>query len=188
MTKGMKVGYIRVSTVDQNIERQLDGIQLDKKFIDKCSGKDLNRPQFISMMNFVRQGDCVVVHSLDRLARNLDHLREVVKDLNSRGIEIIFIKENLSFKNDNSPMSNLILAIMGAIAEFEHSLIRERQREGIEKARSRGVYKRRGRHNALLSDQVKVLKKCFSEGMNKCMIARKFGISRHSVYNYLKES
>lgn len=185
--KGMRVGYIRVSTLDQKIERQLEGINLDKVFIDRCSGKNLDRPQFQLMMNFVREGDKVIVDSMDRLARNLDDLRKTVKDLTSRSIEIEFIKERLVFNGEDSPMSNLLLSMMGAFAEFERSLIRERQREGITIARAKGVYKRRGRNNALMKNQIEELKLNYSQGMNKCMIARKFGISRHSVYKYLKE-
>jgi DNA invertase Pin-like site-specific DNA recombinase len=188
MNKGMRVGYIRVSTVDQNIERQLENVPLDKSFIDKCSGKDLNRPQFESMMNFVREGDRVIIDSFDRLARNVDHLRTVVKTLNSKGVEVEFIKYNLLFKGDDSPMSNLILTIIGAIHEFELSLIKERQREGIKIARAKGVYKRRGRDRALKSEEITQLKSFIQEGMNKCWIARKFGITRHTVYKYLKES
>lgn len=185
MTKGMRVGYIRVSTVDQNVERQLENIPLDKSFIDKCSGKDLNRPQFEAMMNYVREGDRVIIHSLDRLARNLDHLRCVVKTLTNKGVEIEFVKESLVFKGDDSPMSNLLLSMMGAFAEFEHSLIRERQREGIAIARAKGVYKR-GRDRCLKSDEVTQLKLWVAEARPKTWIAKELGISRHSVYNYLK--
>lgn len=187
MAKGMRVGYIRVSTLDQKVERQLENVQLDKSFIDKCSGKDLNRPQFEAMMSFVREGDRVIIHSLDRLARNLDHLRTVVKTLNSKGVEVEFVKENLIFKGDDSPMSNLLLAVMGSFAEFEYSLIRERQREGIAIARAKGVYARRGRDRCLKGEEIDKLKVWVAEGMAKTWIAKQLGISRHSVYNYLKE-
>jgi DNA invertase Pin-like site-specific DNA recombinase len=182
----MRVGYKRVSTLDQNIERQLENISLDKEFIDKCSGKDLNRPQFELMMNFVREGDRVIIHSLDRLARNLDHLRQTVQSLTSRGVEVEFVTENLLFKGDDSPMSNLLLSMMGAFAEFEHSLIRERQREGIAIARAKGVYKR-GRDRCLKSDEVLKLKLWVAEERPKTWIAKQLGISRHSVYNYMKQ-
>ena len=182
----MRVGYKRVSTLDQNLDRQLENITLDKSFEDKCSGKDLNRPQFELMMNFVREGDRVIIHSLDRLARNLDHLRQTVQSLTSRGVEVEFITENLVFKGDDSPMSNLLLSMMGAFAEFEHSLIRERQREGIAIARAKGVYARRGRDRALKSEEVNKLKQWVNEGMQKTWIAKQLGIGRHSVYNYMK--
>lgn len=186
MTKGMRVGYIRVSTLDQKIDRQLENVQLDKVFIDKCSGKDLNRPQFQILMTYVREGDRVVVDSMDRMARNLDDLRKIVKDLTSKSIEIEFIKEGLVFNGEDSPMSHLLLSMMGAFAEFERSLIRERQREGIAIARAKGVYKNRGRDRCLKSDEVIQLKKWVAEGMQKTWIAKKLEISRHSVYNYMK--
>jgi DNA invertase Pin-like site-specific DNA recombinase len=188
MTKGMRVGYIRVSTLDQKIERQLENIQLDKVFIDKCSGKDLNRPQFQIMMNFVREGDRVIVDSMDRMARNLDDLRKIVKDLTSKSIEIEFIKENLIFNGEDSPLSHLLLSMMGAFAEFERSLIRERQREGIMIARAKGVYKNRGRDRCLKSDEIIQLKKWVEEGMAKTWIAKQLEISRASVYKYLKDN
>ena len=187
MNKGMRVGYKRVSSVDQNISRQLDGIELDKVFIDKCSGRDLNRPEFQIMMNFLREGDQLIVHSMDRLARNQDDLRKIIKDLNSKGISVEFVKNNLKFTGDDSPMANLLLSLLAAVAEFELELIRERQREGIAIARAKGIYKRRGRHNVLLKDQKEELKLMISQGVPKTQVAKRLNISRHSVYNYLKE-
>lgn len=184
MTKGMRVGYIRVSTVDQNTDRQLENISLDKVFTDKASGKDTNRPQFEAMMNFVREGDRVIVHAMDRMARNLDNLRYIVKRLTQRGVIVEFLKENLTFTGEDSAMSQLLLSMMGAFAEFEHALIKERQREGIALAKARGVYS--GRSKILNSDQVKQLKEWVSQGMKKTWIATQLGISRHSVYLYMK--
>lgn len=125
--KGKRIGYIRVSTVDQNPERQLEGIQLDKKFIDYASGTTLNRPQFSLMLDYIREDDIVIVHSMDRLARNARHLREIVDKLTSQGIEVQFVKENLTFNGKDSPISNLLLMMMGAVAEFEHAILKERQ-------------------------------------------------------------
>ena len=129
MSKGMRVGYIRVSTVDQNTDRQLEGIQLDKKFIDKSTGKNIDRTQYENMMNFVREGDRVIIHSMDRLARNLENLRDTVKNLTEKKVVVEFVKENLIFTGDDSAMSKLLLSIMGGFAEFEYSLIKERQME-----------------------------------------------------------
>jgi DNA invertase Pin-like site-specific DNA recombinase len=137
---GQQVGYIRVSSFEQRPERQLDGIVLDQAFIDTASGKDVDRPQLAALLTFVRRGDTVVVHSMDRLARNLDDLRRVVQDLTTRGIRIQFLKEQLTFTGDDSPMAHLMLSVMGAFAEFERTLIRERQREGIALAKQRGAY------------------------------------------------
>src|SRR3954470_12698552 len=138
--KGQRIGYIRVSTIDQHVERQLDGIALDRTFIDKASGKDTKRPQLDLMMSDARDGDTVIVHSMDRLARNLDDLRRIVHTLTGKGVKVEFVKEHLSFTGKDSPMASLLLSVMGAFAEFERALIHERQREGIALAKQRGAY------------------------------------------------
>ncbi len=181
---GQRIGYIRVSTFDQNPERQLENIQVDRKFTDKASGKDVNRPQLEAMLSYVREGDTIVVHSMDRLARNLDDLRKIVQTLNQRGICIEFVKENLCFTGDDSPMAVLLLSVMGAFAEFERSLIRERQREGIALAKQRGAY--RGRKKSLSDEEVSNLFKRVNAGEVKSGIARDFGISRETLYQYLR--
>ena len=128
---GQRIGYVRVSSFDQNPERQLENVSLNKVFTDKASGKDTKRPELEALLAFVREGDTVVVHSMDRLARNLDDLRRLVQMLTKRGIRIEFVKEGLHFTGEDSPMANLLLSVMGAFAEFERALIRERQREGL---------------------------------------------------------
>jgi DNA invertase Pin-like site-specific DNA recombinase len=148
--RGQRIGYIRVSSFDQNPERQLDQVQVDKLFNDKASGKDTQRTQLDALLSFAREGDTVVVHSMDRLARNLDDLRRLVQTLTKRGIRIEFVKECLSFTGEDSPMANLLLSVMGAFAELERALIGERQREGIALAKQRGVY--RGRKKALVDN------------------------------------
>lgn len=125
--KGQRIGYVRVSSFDQNLERQLENVKVDKLFSEKASGKDTHRPELETLLSFVREGDTIVVHSMDRLARNLDDLRRLVQSLTKRGIRIEFIKENLTFTGEESPMSNLMLSVMGAFAEFERALIRERR-------------------------------------------------------------
>jgi DNA invertase Pin-like site-specific DNA recombinase len=132
-----------VSSVDQNTDRQLEGLELDKVFTDKASGKDTKRPQLQAALDYIREGDVLIVHSMDRLARNLDDLRKMVLDLTKKGVHVQFIKENLTFTGEDSPMSNLLLSLLGAVAEFERSMIRERQREGIALAKKAGVYKGR---------------------------------------------
>ena len=127
---GQRIGYVRVSSFDQNPERQLEAVQADRVFTDKASGKDTHRPQLDTLLAFVREGDTVVVHGMDRLARNLDDLRRLVQKLTKRGVRIEFVKEGLTFTGEDSPMANLMLSVMGAFAEFERALIRERQREG----------------------------------------------------------
>lgn len=137
----MDVGYVRISSVDQNTARQLDGVQLRKVFTDTCSGKDTNRPQLLVMLDSVREGDIVHVHSIDRLARSLSDLLNLVQSLNDKSVSIRFHKENLLFTGADDKYQNLMLQMMGAVAEFERSMIRERQREGIKKAKDAGVYK-----------------------------------------------
>ena len=184
MAKGQRVGYIRVSTIDQNTSRQLDGIPLDKTYIEKISGKNTDRPQLDLMMSYVREGDEVIVHSMDRLARNLDDLRKIVSTLTKRGITIKFRKENLIFKGDDSPMANLLLSVMGAFAEFERDIILERQREGIRLAKLRGAYK--GRKKCLTPEQVIELKDMVANRYRVTEIAKKFNVNRTTLYNYLK--
>lgn len=183
---GQRIGYIRVSSFDQNTERQLENVPLDRTFTDKISGKDTVRPQLEALFTFVRDGDTVVVHSLDRLARNLDDLRRIVQKLTGRGVRIEFIKESLTFTGEDSPMANLMLSVMGAFAEFERALILERQREGIVLARQRGVYK--GRKKMLSAVQVTLMRDRVSEGEAKAQIARDLGISRETLYQYLRDT
>ena len=182
--QGHRIGYVRVSSFDQNPELQLEHVQVDKVFTDKASGKDTRRPQLDALLAFVREGDTVVVHSMDRLARNLDDLRRLVHSLTQRGVRIEFVKESLSFTGEDSPMANLMLSVMGAFAEFERALIRERQREGISLAKQRGAY--RGRKKALAQDRVLELRRRVAAGEKKAPLAREFGISRETLYQYLK--
>ena len=181
---GQRIGYVRVSSFDQNPERQLENISLNKVFTDKASGKDTKRPELEALLAFVREGDTVVVHSMDRLARNLDDLRRLVQMLTKRGIRIEFVKEGLNFTGEDSPMANLLLSVMGAFAEFERALIRERQREGIALAKKRGAY--RGRKKALSPEQVADLRQRAAAGEQKATLAREFGISRETLYQYLR--
>ncbi len=181
---GQRIGYIRVSTFDQNPERQLESVNVDRTFTDNASGKDVKRPQLEMLMSFVRAGDTVVVHSMDRLARNLDDLRRIVQMLTQRGICIEFIKERLNFTGEDSPMANLMLSVMGAFAEFERALIRERQHEGIALAKQRGAY--RGRKRSLSDPEIARLQQRLATGEKKAALAREFGISRETLYQYLK--
>ena len=182
--KGQIVGYIRVSTFEQNTDRQLEGVQLDKVFTDKASGKDTKRPELELLIQYVREGDTVVVHSMDRLARNLDDLRQTVQKLTGRGIRIQFVKESLTFTGEDSPMANLMLSVMGAFAEFERALIRERQREGIALAKQRGAY--RGRKRSLSGRDIAEVRRRIDAGEKKAKVARDYGISRETLYQYLK--
>lgn len=183
---GQRIGYVRVSTLDQNEVRQLEGHVLDRVFTDKASGRDTARPQLTELLRFVRDGDTVVVHSMDRLARNLDDLRALVQGLTRRGVQVEFLKEQLRFTGEDSPMANLLLSVMGAFAEFERALIRERQREGIALAQQRGVYK--GRKKTLTPERAADLVRRAGSGVPKVVLARDFGISRETVYQYLRQA
>jgi len=184
--QGQRIGYVRVSSLDQNPARQLEHVPVDRLFVDAASGRDARRPQLEALLAFAREGDTVVVHSMDRLARNLDDMRRLVQDLTRRGARIEFVKEGLTFTDEDSPMANLMLSVMGAFAEFERALIRERQREGIELAKRRGVY--RGRAKALSPQRAAALRGRAAAGEKKAALAREFGISRETLYQYLRRS
>lgn len=183
MGVGKRVGYVRVSTPDQNPDRQLEGIPLDKKFVEYASACSLNRPQLMVLMEFVREDDIILIHSMDRLARNLTDLKSLVDLWVSKKIEVHFIKEGLKFNGSDSPMSNLVLSLMGAFAEFELAFIKERQKEGISLAKKRGKYG--GRAKTLKGKVFEDFKKRLKEEPNKSEVAREFGISRRSIYKYL---
>jgi len=184
IVQGQRIGYVRVSSFDQNPERQLEDVPLDKVFADKASGKDTQRPELAALLSFAREGDAVVVHSMDRLARNLDDLRRLVQGLTRRGVRIEFVKEHLTFTGEDSPMANLMLSVMGAFAEFERALLRERQREGIALAKKRGAY--RGRRRALSPEQTTELRQRVAAGEKKATLARELGVSRETLYQYLR--
>lgn len=181
---GQRIGYKRVSTADQNTLRQLEGMQLDEVFEDKASGKRTTpRPALEAMLKHVRKGDVVICHSMDRLARNLDDLRRLMHGLTTRGVRVEFIREGLSSTGEDSALSKLLLSVMGAFAEFERSLILERQREGIAIAKAAGKYK--GRKPALTSEKAEQLRRRAVDGESKSLMTREHGISRESVYQYL---
>jgi DNA invertase Pin-like site-specific DNA recombinase len=181
-----RIGYIRVSSLDQNAERQLDGIHLDKVFTDKASGKDTNRPQLQAALNHIRAGDVLVVHSMDRLARNVEDMLRLVREMNDGGVSVEFIKENMSFTaGSDDPRSILMFTMLSAFAQFERSLIKERQREGIALAKAKGtVYK--GRKPALNAERIAQLREQAAAGANKTKLAKEFGISRETLYQYIR--
>lgn len=188
MSVGKKIGYIRVSTLDQNIERQKEALKqfnIDKYFIDQISGSTKTRPQLDAMLEFCREDDLIYVSSIDRLARNMHHLHVLVDKLVDKNITINFIKEKLVFsKNENNPISKLLLGVIGSIAEFERSLIKERQAEGISIAKKRGKYK--GKEKKLNSNQIDALIYDFlNTRMSKVELAKKYNLCRTSIYSYI---
>ena len=187
---GKRIGYVRVSSADQNDARQLDGLTLDKIFTDKASGKDTNRPQLKAMRDFVREGDVIFVHSMDRLSRSLSDLQSVVEELTEDGITVTFVKESLTFEPPSTgsdahktAYSTLMLQLLGAVGQFERALIKDRQREGIAIAKANNLYK--GRKPKLDKAGVKNLQQMVTDNISKVEIARRLGISRASVYAYL---
>lgn len=179
---GQRVGYVRVSTVEQNESRQLDGLQLDKTFMDKASGRTRDRDQLDRMIQYVRDGDVVFVHSLDRLARNVKDLEAIISELTGKGVRVEVVTQGLVFTGDDNPMTKLLLQMLGAVAEFELATIRERQAEGIAKAKAKGKY--RGRKPALTDDQADELTRRLEAGEPVAALAREYGVSRQSIYNY----
>src|SRR6195952_5202032 len=180
---GQMVGYLRVSSLDQKELRHLDGFSLDKRFVDKASGKDLHRPELELLTGYVREGDTVICHSMDRLSRHPGDLRKVVLGFTDRGVHVRFEKENLTFTGEDSPMSHLLLSVMGAFAQFERDLIRDRQREGIALAKLRqGAYV--GRKPSLNPAQAKGLRRRVAAGESKTALAGELGISRMTIYRY----
>ncbi len=179
-----QIGYIRVSSLDQNTERQLTGITLDRVFEDKASAKDTKRPQLKACLDYLRDGDTLIVHSIDRLARNLEDLQRLVRELTGKGVSVRFIKENLIFQaGENNPMQTLMFQMLGAFAQFERSLIRERQREGIALAKKEG--RRLGRAKALTPEQEREIRTRAATEGNKQALAKEYGISRQTLYRIL---
>ena len=178
----MKVGYRRVSTSEQNLDRQeLSGVE--RVFEDKASGKNTDRVALQEMIAFVRSGDEVIVHSIDRLARDLRDLQGIIEALNGKGVSVEFISERLRFGGaENDAFAKLQLQMMGAFAEFERNIIRKRQAEGIAKAKERGVYTNRTRTKTI---SVKVIRGLKDEGLKNTEIAAHLGISRSSVQRAL---
>lgn len=174
------IGYTRVSSLGQNEERQLDGIQLDDTYTDKCSGSTRDRPALKDCLKHLRKGDTLHIHSIDRLARNLLDLQTIVNELVGRGVSVRFHKEKLEFTGDDNPMAKLTLQLMGSFAEFERSMIRSRQAEGIALAKKKGV--KLGRKSALSDTQIAEIKAKASTGIAKSKLAEEYNVSRPSIY------
>jgi DNA invertase Pin-like site-specific DNA recombinase len=179
---GQHVGYIRVSTLDQNTARQLEGLQLDQVFTDKLSGKDTKRPMLQACIAYVRAGDTLHVHSIDRLARNAKDLLDLVEQLIAKGVTVRFEKNNLAFSCDNRDhMAKLQLTMLAAFAEFERELIKERQREGIAIAKAEGKYQKAKKATPIILEEAK--RRC-ANGETLSQVANALGLSRETLYKY----
>lgn len=203
--KGQRIGYIRVSSTEQNTARQLDGETLDKVFTEKCSGKNRERPQLALCLEFLREGDTLVCHSLDRLGRNVRDLLDIVGELTAKGVTVSFLHPALSFTGENdSPINKLLFLMLAGFADMERNLIRERAREGIAiakrcvtcgKTRSEHgsqshqfASKYTGRAPAIRAGNGKLaeLTRLIAEKTPTAEIARQLGVSRQTVYSMLK--
>lgn len=179
------IAYIRVSSTDQNTTRQLAdvSIKFDKLFEDKASGGSTKRPALQQLIDYVREGDVIHVHSIDRLARSLDDLRQLVTGWNDQGITVQFHKEALTFSaGDNTPIAELMLNMLGAVAQFERSLILERQAEGVAKARAAGKYKGRPA-NPERNTQIRAMRE---RGLSIRAIASELGCNPSTVQRAIK--
>ena len=182
---GHRIAYRRVSSADQTTSRQLDSMEFDKEFEDKASGSTTCRPALIEAIRYAREGDTLVVHSIDRLARSLGDLEGLIARFNKSGVAVEFIKEKLTFTVDNNePMARMQLQMMGAFAQFERSMIRERQREGIAAAKKAGRHL--GRTKTLTESQEAEIKRRVTAGESKKALAEEFGVSRQTVYTSIK--
>jgi DNA invertase Pin-like site-specific DNA recombinase len=174
---GKQIGYVRASTIDQNTERQLVGVELDKVFQDKASAKNTQRPQLESMLDYIREGDEVHVHDISRLARNIQDLHRLVNEITSKGCAVHFEKENLSFSADSQdPFSQLMLSMLGAVYQFERSIMLERQREGIAVAKAAGKFK--GRPAKIDMEEIK---RVVADGNSISRTAKMLGVSESTV-------
>lgn len=188
MGSSAKIGYVRLSTVEQNTARQLVGITLDRVFEEKVSAKNIgNRPVLGEMLGFIRDGDDLYVHSMARLARNLKDLLTLVTTITDKGVTLHFVKENVTFeaKAKATPFNKLLLGLLGSVAEFERELILERQREGIAQAKARGAYKGR---KPIAPEKIEKAKELLAQGMTRTEAAKTVGMGRTTLFLYLKNN
>ncbi|MCQ9342090.1 recombinase family protein [Corynebacterium phoceense] len=186
---GQKIGYARVSSKDQNLERQTAALKKEKVFrifTDTASGSSTHRPGLDGALNYLRPGDQLIVTSMDRLARSLIDLHRLVGDLTARDVSVKFIKEGQTYSLNSTPLAKLMLGLLGSVAEFARAIIRERQAEGIARAKERGVYK--GRAKVLTDEQLAQAREWVGEGVPKAEVARRLGIGRTTLYSYLSQS
>lgn len=183
----MNIAYVRVSTIQQNEERQIRALEkhnIDKWFTEKVSAKDTNRNELQDMLDYVRDGDKIYIHSLDRLARNTLDLLQIVEQLNDKGVELISLNDNIDF---NSSTGKFMMTILGAVAELERNILKERQLEGIEVAKQKGLYKGR-KPIAIEHDKFKQLYDDWKEGsINQKDMIEALNISRTTLYRRIKE-
>lgn len=181
----MKIGYIRISTADQQFSLQKQALEsngVDNRHIfeDNCSGSLRDRPGLNKMLEFIQEGDEVIIWKLDRLGRSLSHLIEIMSTFKKKNIILKSITENI---DTSTPTGNLFFHMFGMMAEYEYSLISERVKAGMLAAKKRGI--RGGRPKAISDEKIEEAKKMISEGFSKVKVCRILGIGRTTLYNYL---
>lgn len=175
----MNIAYVRVSTVEQNEARQVEGLKkhnIDKWFTEKISAKDANRPQLQAMLEFAREGDTVFIHDFSRIARSTKDLLAIVEQLNAKGVHLVSNKENI---DTSTPTGKLMLTMIGAINEFERMNLLERQREGIALAVQEGKYK--GRKEVRIENFASHYERYMRREVNKAQLAKELNISRPTL-------
>lgn len=181
------IAYVRVSTLEQNTDRQCEGLKkygIDKWFIDKCSGKNTDRPNLKAMLEYVREDDTVYVHDFSRLARSTKDLLELVELLNSKGVHLVSNKENL---DSRTPTGKLMLTMIAAINEFERTNLLERQREGIAIAKEKGVYKGRKPVDVSREALMELYEQYMMRKLTKAQMAKELNVSRPTLDKLIKE-
>ncbi len=181
----MKIGYVRVSTKEQNTARQdelMKSLGVEKVFLDKMSGKNTDRPELQNMLGFVREWDSVIVESISRFARNTKDLLELTEQLNNKHVQFISQKERI---DTDTPAGTFMLTIFGAVAELEREYIRERQREGIEIAKQQGKYK--GRPEKQINSFDEVYQKWKKGKLTATSASKQLGVSRSTFYRKMIE-
>ena len=185
MRKPQRIGYRRVSTTDQTLDRQLLDVKLDVVYEEKISGKNKQRPQLQAMLAYIHKGDNIVVHELSRLGRSLEDLLFILRTIRERGASIEFVTECMRFDADKeNPMANAMFQMLGVFAEFQRKVMLQAQAEGIAVAREKGVY---DKFRKLTDEQIEQLRlECSIPGANKSAIAKRFGIHRDTLYTHLR--
>jgi DNA invertase Pin-like site-specific DNA recombinase len=183
-----RIAYIRVSSEGQNTSRQdqqIEELKVDKVFMEKVSGKNIqDRPQFQMMLEYAREDDIIYCADLSRWGRSLMDIKSTITDLTKRGVTVIFLKENLTFSGNDDPMSNLLLGILSSLSEWERAVIKSRQMEGVKIAQEKGIYKERcGRKPKLSEEQTIEVKRRVEAGEKRSDLAVAYGVSRQTVYN-----
>ena len=183
-----RIAYIRVSSEGQNTSRQdqqIEELKVDKVFMEKVSGKNIqDRPQFQMMLEYAREDDIIYCADLSRWGRSLMDIKSTITDLTKRGVTVIFLKENLTFSGNDDPMSNLLLGILSSLSEWERAVIKSRQMEGVKIAQEKGIYKERcGRKPKLTEEQTIEVRRRVEAGEKRSEVAVAFGVSRQTVYN-----